>query len=168
MPTRQSTKVKARRWIEEVEERIAKGKVGIQAPGMEKTFAEAMAYWLENHSATALSSHGDNVSRSKELLEVLGTLTLSEINAERVVVRRASAPLRTKGGKKVPRWAVGTINRHLALLRKVLNDSARWGWITAAPKVQQPETDFADLKKDEAERFLRRRSCSTAHTRFGW
>jgi integrase len=59
--------------------------------------------------------------------------------------------------EQVRRWAVGTVNRMLALLRKVLNNSVRWGYIPHAPKVKllpAPETDFDYLHREEAERFL--------------
>ncbi len=160
VPTKQPTKVQARRWVEEIEERISNGKVGIEAPKDEKTFAQAIAYWLETHSAAALTSHGDNLGRAKPLVDAFGSLRLSEITHERIDAFRASCKRQTKeglDGNRVPKWAVGTINRMLALLRKVLNDSAHWGWITAAPKVKllpQPETDFEYLRKDEATRFL--------------
>jgi integrase len=160
VPTKQSTKVQARRWVEEIEQRISDGRVGIEMPKDEKTFAAAIAYWLETHSAAALTSHDDNVGRAKVLIEHFGHLRLSEINHERIDSFRASCKRQTKEGPKgtrLPKWAVATINRMLALLRKVLNDSAHWGWITAAPKVKllpQPETDFEYLRKDEASRFL--------------
>jgi hypothetical protein len=130
VPTHQPTKTQARRWVEEVEARISSGKVGIEAPKQERLFSAAVAHRLGTYSAAALTSHDDNVSRSKELVEAFGPLPLSKIAAERIDSFRAACKRRTKegaDGKVAPKWAVGTINRMLPSLRKVLNDCARGG-----------------------------------------
>ncbi len=156
---RVTSKEKARGFLRAAEERIANGLVGIERRGSEKTFAELAAHWLKTHSAT-LTSHGDNVGRMKHLTKELGKLPVSSVTAEKVALLRAkmAAEKVSDGeGRKVQRWKPNTVNRTLALLRKVLNDGVTWGFIKSAPRVKLlsvPETGFDYLPRDEAERFL--------------
>jgi integrase len=162
VPTNKPTKQQARVWIEERESNVADGKPAIEQPKDEKTFEQAADYWLTNHSAAACVSHDDNTGRMKHLRKAFGKLPLSHITPQRIDEFKAGRVAETKVDpenpkKQVPRWAVGTVNRMLSLLRKLLNDSVRWGYITHAPKVKllpAPETDFDYLHRDEAERFL--------------
>jgi hypothetical protein len=49
MPTHQPTKTEARKWAEEKEGRLARGlPLEEPEPDAEKTFGEALTYWLEN------------------------------------------------------------------------------------------------------------------------
>ncbi len=154
-----TSKEKARQFLRTAEENVAQGRLGVEKRGSEKTFAQLATHWLEVHSAT-LESHSDNVGRMEHLTKAFGTLPISGVTAERVALLRARMAAETvpsgEGGK-APRWRPNTINRTLALLRKVLNDGVTWGWAKSAPKVKLlpvPETAFDFLQKDEAERFL--------------
>jgi integrase len=154
-----TSKEKAKQFLRLAEENVANGRVGVEKRGEEKTFAELAAHWLEVHSAT-LESHADNVGRMEHLTKALGKLPVSGVTAETVALLRARMAAETVPngkGKKVQRWRPSTVNRVLALLRKVLNDGVSWGWARSAPKVKLlpvPETAFDFLKREEAERFL--------------
>jgi integrase len=154
-----TSKEKARAFLRSAEENVAQGRVGVEKRGEERTFGELAAHWLKVHSAT-LESHADNVGRMEHLMKAFGKVPVSGVTAERVALLRARMAAETvedDDGKKVPRWRPNTVNRTLALLRKVLNDGVTWGWARSAPKVKLlavPETAFDFLQKDEAERFL--------------
>ena len=156
---RVTSKAKAREFLRNAELNVDMGRVGVEKRGTEKTFAELAAHWLEVHSAT-LESHADNVGRMAHLTKALGKLPVSGVTAERVALLRAkmaSETIEDEEGNETPRWRPSTVNRVLALLRKVLNDGVSWGWARSAPKVKLlpvPETAFDFLKRDEAERFL--------------
>ena len=156
---RVASKEKARGFLRAAEGRVADGLVGVERRGSEKTFAELAAHWLKTHSAT-LVSHGDNLGRMKHLTAELGKLPLSGVTAERVAslrARMAAEKVSDGEGGKVQRWKPNTVNRTLALLRKVLNDGVTWGFARSAPKVKLlpvAELSFDFLKRDEAERFL--------------
>jgi integrase len=158
--SKQDNRSKAMKYLAGLEGRVAHGKVGIEEPKTEGTFSGLATYWLETHSAVKLTSHEDNASRMQHLLRAFGTKPLSWITAERadeLAARMARETVKDRAGKVSPRWAPNTINRVLALLRKVLNDGVRWGRLTHAPKVRLlpvPETAFDYLKRDEAERLL--------------
>jgi integrase len=157
--TQQRTKAQALRWALEKQAEIANGAVGIATPE-EKTFDDAADYWLKTHSEASCDSHDDNVGRMKHLREAFGAMLLRQITVQLIAEFRAAKKAATKDdgkGNAVPRWAPGTINRMLALLRKMLNDCAAWGWIKAAPKVKLlpvAEQDFDYLQRDEIERLL--------------
>jgi len=154
-----TSKQKARDFLRAAEENVARGRIGVEKRGEEKTFADLAAHWLKVHSAS-LTSHADNEGRMKHLTGAFGRLAVSAISAERVALLRARMAAETvedDDGKRVPRWRPNTINRVLALLRKVLNDAVGWGWARSAPRVKLlsvPETSFDFLQRDEAERFL--------------
>jgi len=161
VPTNKPTKVQARRWIEEREALVADGKPPIEKPKAEKTFSEAADYWLTNYSAAACVSHDDNAGRMKHLTAAFGKLRLSEITAQRIDEFKAARKRETKVDPEteeaVPRWAVGTVNRMLALLRKLLNDCIRWGDLSHAPKVRLlpvPEHSFTFLQRDASGQLL--------------
>jgi hypothetical protein len=121
---RVTSKKKAAGFLRAAEERVADGLVGVERRGSEKTFAELAAHWLKTHSAT-LTSHGDNVGRMKHLTAELGKLPVSGVSAEKVALLRARmvAEVSDGEGRKVQRWKPNTVNRTLALLRKVIR---RW------------------------------------------
>ena len=156
---RVASKEKARGFLRAAEGRVADGLVGVERRGSEKTFAELAAHWLKTHSAT-LVSHGDNLGRMKHLTTELGKLPLSGVTAERVASLRAkmaAEKISDGEGGKVQRWRPNTVNRTLALLRKVLNDGVTWGFARSAPKVKLlpvAEISFDYLQRAEAERFL--------------
>jgi integrase len=156
---RVESKEKARDFLRAAEQRVADGLVGVERRGSERTFAELAAHWLKTHSAT-LVSHSDNEGRMKHLTKELGKLPVSAVTAERVASLRAkmAAEKVSDGeGGKVQRWKPNTVNRTLALLRKVLNDGVTWGFARSAPKVKLlpvAEIGFDFLHRDEAERFL--------------
>lgn len=160
------TKEKARDFLGTVEQRVRAGEVGVPERSKEKAFSEAAEHWLKTHSAT-LNSHSDNVSRMGHLLKAFAKLPLGQIDAGRVATFRAkmaAEKVKDEKGVESPRWRPNTINRTLALLRKVLNDSVSWGFIKAAPKVKllpAPETPFDYLQRDEAERFLSHAATAT-------
>jgi integrase len=151
----------AKEFLREAEWNVSRGKVGVpERDKNEKTFAQVAKHWLETHSAAALTSHSDNVSRMKHLEKAFGKLPLSHVTTERVdalKAKMAAEKVKDEKGVESPRWRPNTINRVLALLRKVMNDAEGWGYVKSTPKVKllpAPETPFDYLRKDEAERFL--------------
>jgi integrase len=158
--SKQETKVQAAKYLAGLEGNIAQGGVGIEEPKPEGKFTELADYWLDNHSAVKCTSHHDNVSRMQHLRREFGNKPLSWITASRIdelAARMARETVADENDEQVPRWAPNTINRVLALLRKVLNDGVRWARLPHAPKVRllpAPETAFDYLKRDEAERLL--------------
>jgi integrase len=154
-----ASKEKAKGFLRKAEENVANGRVGVEQRGEEKTFAQLADHCLEVHSAT-LESHADNVGRVEHLRKAFGKLPVSGVTAERIALLRARMAAETvedDEGNETPRWRPNTVNRVLALLRKVLNDGVAWGWVRSAPKVKLlavPETSFDFLQRDEAERFL--------------
>ena len=167
--SRQTSKAKALRFLHLAEERVAQGKVGIE-PDRPGTMFDAVAdEWLKLHSKVERVSHEDNVGRMKRLREAFGKLQVSEITPGRIDLfksRMAAEPRRDDKGEpitdpetreEVRRWAPATVNRTLALLRKVLNDSVRWGHLQHAPKVRLlkvPEQPFLFLRREQASEFL--------------
>jgi integrase len=160
--SRQPTKAKAAQFLAAAEARVANGLVGIEELKVEGTFSELADYWLATHSKVQLSSHDANASRMEQHLRpAFGKQPLSWITAERIdefaakMVRETVTDPETK--KERPRWSPSTINRCLALLRKVLNDGVRWGRISHPPRVRLlpvPEQAFDFLAREEAERLL--------------
>jgi hypothetical protein len=158
-PTKATTKQKALRFLHLAEERIAQGKVGVEADRPGTTFSAVADTWLKNHSQVVCTSHHDNVSRMKHLNAAFGRLALPEITPQRIDSFKAKMASETmedaETGATLPRWKPNTINRVLALLRKILNDAVHWELVSHAPKVKLlpvPETDFDYLHRDEAER----------------
>jgi integrase len=97
----------------------------------------------------------------QHLRKAFGKKPLSWLTAERIDEFAAGMARATvtdpDTDKEIPRWASATINRVLALLRKVMNDGVRWGRLSHAPKVRLlpvPEQPFDYLQRDEAERLL--------------
>ncbi len=158
--SKQPSRAKAQAHLAGIEGNVAHGKVGIEETKVEAPFNELADYWLENHSAVKCSSHDENMSRMQHLRKAFGKKPPSWITAQRIDEFAAWAKRETvtdKEGNEKPRWAGNTINRILALLRKVLNDGVRWGRLPHAPKIRLlpvPETAFDYLQRDEAERFL--------------
>ena len=154
-----TSKAKAKEFLRNAEQNVDMGRVGVEQRGDERTFAELAAHWLKVHSAT-LTSHADNVSRMAHLTTAFSTLAVSQVTTERVDLLRARMAAETitnDKGKKVARWRPNTVNRVLALLRKILHDGVGWGWLRSAPRVRllsAPETAFSYLPRDQAERFL--------------
>jgi len=161
LPTHQTSKVEARRWAEEREARLAAGKpLEEPKPEQERTFGECLDYWLRTHSAVALVSHHDNELRAKVLREAFGRLPVSHVTAVRIAeFRAAKLAEKTKDpkGGEIPARSPATVNRYLGLLRKVMNDSALWGFVPSAPRVKLmkvPKQPFKFLLKAQAEALL--------------
>jgi integrase len=167
--SRQTSKAKALRFLHAAEERVAQGKVGIEPEKPGTLFNAVADEWLRLHSKVELVSHDDNVGRMKHLREEFAKVQVADITAGRIDLfkaQMAAEPRRDpkgepvtdpKTGEEVRRWAPATVNRTLALLRKVLNDSVRWGHLTHAPKVRLlkvPEQPFLFLRREQATKFL--------------
>lgn len=92
----------------------------------EIALSTAAEEWLKHHSAVKLRSHDGNVQRWARLEEILGkTLALKDVTHLRILeVRKRLAEL-------LP--APATVNRHLALLRTVLNHAVTAGYLQASP-----------------------------------
>lgn len=166
--TKAPTKAQAQKFLAAAEFRVAQGKVGVEPERKAMTFHELATYWLKNHSAVALTSHDDNVGRMKHLEAAFGKRPLVEITTVKVDEFKAKMATQRKldadgkvvkgpDGKPLRRYAPNTINRVLALLRKVMNDGAKWGHVAVPPKVKLlpvHETAFDYLTREETERFL--------------
>ena len=132
--------------------------MGIEKRGHERTFGELGVHWLKVHSAT-LESHADNVGRMEHLTKAFGKVPLSGVTAERVALLRAKMAAETiedDDGNDVPRWRPNTVNRTLALLRKVLNDGVTWGWARSAPKVKLLSVPEIVVTRRDGQRLERR------------
>lgn len=82
--------------------------------------------WLNTHSAVRLRSHHDNQERWKRLAEFFGPdLAVSDVTPSRILDIRS----RLLGQKLAP----ATVNRHLALLRTVLNYAVTAGYLQVSP-----------------------------------
>lgn len=165
--TKAPTKTQAAAFLAAAETRIANGQVGVLPQVKVMTFAELAELWLREHSAVNCTSHEDNVFRMrKHLLPAFGKMPVNEIDgaAVKAFVARMSAltrPGATKDAASVPKYSPNTINRVLALLRKVLRDGAReWSkksGLVAAPHIKLlkvPQVPIECLDQAQAERFL--------------
>lgn len=91
--------------------------------------------WLRVHSAVRLRSHQDNVERWARLARFLGVqLTLSKLSPTRILELREH--LAAQGLK------ASTVNRHLALLRTVLNHAVTTGYIAISPVARFPRGGY--------------------------
>lgn len=80
-------------------------------------FEDAAKLFLEDHCKQK-KSHRDDCYRMKRLVSVFGGKALSEITPQDMQRLR---------GKLSQEVSVGTINRHLALLKTMFNKMVEWG-----------------------------------------
>lgn len=107
----------ARRWEAQLRERLSDRELG-RTPKI--TLDEAIGRWLEQ-DASGLKSRDSLVRKVRVILPYVGTMHLHEIPAAAELVKAHGL----KAGRKP-----ATINRHLAILRRVANLAYKsWGWL---------------------------------------
>ncbi len=116
-------------------------------------FNELADYWLKNYSKVnnSPSQYRKNEERlDKHLRPFFGRTRAQDVNAKMIDEYKAS-----KLGKLSP----ATINRTLALLKKIFNDAVRWGFMAKNPArgvslLHEEETGFEFWSEEEADAFL--------------
>lgn len=124
------------------------------------TWAEAVKRWIsENNTKLSIT---DDKDRLRWLSKHLSKLTLDQITVDTIedlIKARSEQP--AGGGeyqRKTPKTvSPSTVNRHMSALSAILNSAARWGWITAAPKIRkltEPKIRISHLTRNEACRLI--------------
>ena len=155
-PTRQKSKrfdrkIDAQNWEAQTKTRIGNGDKSIAKSKMK--LSELADYWLENHARIHKSPSSikrDEAFLRHQILPSFGTVYLENIDSNKVEYWMNS--LRVSLSTK-------SCNSALGLLKKMLNDATRWGFVAGNPivKVQrfkQAEQDFLFWNKEEAISFL--------------
>lgn len=117
------------------------------------TFSELAEYWLENYSRieNAPSQYGKNRERlGNHLLPFFGDCEITNITPRMIDEYKNS---------KFGSLKRSTINRTLAILRKMFNDAIRWGFIHTSPmrkvkQLREDEQGFDYYSEDEMRSFL--------------
>ena len=117
------------------------------------TFGQLARYWLENYSkvSNAPSQYRKNGERlAKHLIPYFGDREASYITPRMVDEYKKS---------REPLIQPATINRTLAILRKMFNDAVRWGFLSASPmkqvqQLREPQKGFDYYSEDEVALFL--------------
>jgi integrase len=120
-------------------------------------FRELAEYWLENHSKVhnAPSQYAKNAERMRNhLVPNFGNCDIAHITA-----RMVDEYKKNRSGRIKP----ATINRTLAILRKMLNDAVRWGFVGSSPmrmiqQLPEKQQGFDFYAEDEVILFLQ--NCS--------
>lgn len=143
---RRSTETANKKQAGQVETRLREQLWGRAHVGL-RTWQEACIRWLEDHEDKR------SLDRDRSIIEWslphLRDVYLHEIDRDRLdELRKVKARQTSKA----------TANRHLSLIRAVLNAAAdEWGWITVAPKVPmfpQPPAEPQWLTREEFARLL--------------
>lgn len=148
--TRCSAETSDRRQARELEARLREQQWARVHAGA-RSWQEACTRWLEDHQ------HKRSLDRDRSIITWtlgagrLGDAMLHEIDRDRLdELRKAKAA--------EPRSSAATANRHMALIRSILNAAAdQWGWIPKAPKVPlfaQEPTDYQWLTPAEFSALL--------------
>ena len=125
------------------------------------TFRELAEYWLENYSKieNATSQYKKNKERLKNhLLPFFGDSDITNITPRMIDEYKNT---KHESLKK------STINRTLAILKKMFNDAIRWGFIHTSPmqkvkQLREDEQGFNYYNEDEMKVFLE--NCSLSFT----
>lgn len=161
-PTKQKSKrfdrkIDAQNWEAQTKTRIGNGDKSITKQKMK--LSELADYWLENHAKIHKSPSSikrDEAFLKHQILPNFGNVHLENIDSNKIEfwMNSLKASLSTK-----------SCNGALGLMKKMLNDAVRWGFVSRNPivKVQrfkQAEQDFLFWNKEEANRFLTNNSAS--------
>lgn len=139
--------LKSRKEAEEYEQQIRasllKGTYG-KKPHC-PTFAEFAEEFMRRHAATKnkVSEQTGKKSRlDNHLLPFFGRMRLSEID-ERMIAAFDEQQSRTpvRRGKGKTKLTASTINRHLSLLKKMLNQAKIWQYIERVPHIEMKKVD---------------------------
>jgi integrase len=150
------SKKKAMEALRVVEADVIRDRFGLPA-AKKMTFRELAVFWLENYSkvSNAPSQYEKNKERiDNHLLPSFGDQDIANITPRRIDEYKKS---------KTGEISSATINRTLAILRKMFNDAIRWGFLAASPmrhvsQLREPEKGFDFYQEDEVVLFLR--NCS--------
>jgi len=121
------------------------------------SFKELAAYWLEKYSEISNSPshyHKNRERLDNHLIPYFGKRDINQITPRMIDEYKQS-----KLGKLSP----ATINRTLAILRKMFNDAIRWGFMSSTPmkfvkQLKEDENGFDYYSEDETRLFLK--NCS--------
>jgi integrase len=150
------SKKKAMEVLKKIEGDIINEKFSIPVKPRMK-FKELAEYWLENYSKVnnAPSQYVKNKERiGKHLIPFFGERKIGDITPRQIDEYKKSRYGLVKAA---------TINRTLAILRKMFNDAIRWEFINDSPmrfiqKLHEPHQGFDYYNENEVRIFLQ--SCS--------
>lgn len=151
-----SSKKKAREVLRKIEGDIVNDTFNLLVK-QKMSFKEIAEYWLENYSKTnnAPSQYRKNRERiNLHLIPFFGGRDIRYITPRMIDEYKES-----KHGMVKP----ATINRTLAILRKMFNDAIRWGFTASSPmrmirQLHEPQEGYDYYKEYEVRLFLR--NCS--------
>lgn len=151
------SKKKALEVLHKIEGDIINQKFHIPA-SKKMSFKDLADYWLENYSkiSNAPSQYKKNRERiDNHLLPFFGNHDISDITPRLIDEYKRS---------KLDKISPATINRTLAIMRKMYNDAVRWKFVVTSPmrhvsQLHEQEKGFDFYKEDEVKKFLG--SCSS-------
>lgn len=130
VPTKQPTKTLAKRYVDQIESRLADGKVGIEEPSEEPLIAKLMNQWLDGLSNR--NAQDDRKRVAKHVLPVFGDRRLSEVGLPAVM-----AWLDTM--KAEGKVAGGTQRHNLNQLSRFFSWAIERGYTEVNPVKQIPQ-----------------------------
>lgn len=145
-------KAKALEALRRIEADIVNDKFNLPAR-RKMSMGELADYWLEHYSKVnnAPSQYAKNAERiRKHLVPFFGGKDIGDITPRMVDEYKES---------KFGHIKAATINRTLAILRKMFNDAMKWGFLPASPmrfvsQLQEAQQGFGFYEEEEARRFL--------------
>jgi len=124
-------------------------------PATDATVAQLLARWLETADlawSTRVTYQG-YVDRT--ILPALGQIPLRRLDT--ATLDRSYTTLRARGGTGGTPLAAATVRQVHAILRRALDQAARWGWIPANPATlaSPPRPEPADIRPPTPEEVSR-------------
>lgn len=144
-PTQQPTKVLARRYADEIEARIAQGKVGIEAPRQAPLVGDLMTGWAA--SLSNRNAQDDRYRIERHLRPMFGTLRLPDVTLARVMAwidesRAGTAPTKAVRerlrAERPTRLSEASIRHNLNALSRFFGWAIERGHATVNPVRQIP------------------------------
>jgi integrase len=153
---RQSTETEdkklAQRILDKVKGEIAEGKWFEKLPGEDRTFAEMMEKYMEEHSEPKKASTERDKASLVHLSPYFGEYAITTITPK--MISEYKSKRRQEGASP------GTVNRELALMKHAFNLARKeWGWITDNPIMKvamekEPPSRDRWLTYEEEEKLL--------------
>lgn len=150
------SKKKAKEVLRKIEADLINEKFNLPAR-KKMTFAELSEYWLENHSK--INNAPSQYAKNRERIENHLKPYFGKTEISHVTPRMIDEYKQSKHAKISP----ATVNRTLAILRKMFNDAMRWGFMAMNPmtyvkQLREPEKGFDFYAEGEVRIFLQ--NCS--------